>query len=67
MDPAGPSPTIPVHDDSMLASFIYDTSSLQDRLIQSTIMAGTATGVRKVPRTVSQGRTGKKASEMSKL
>ncbi|KAJ3462003.1 hypothetical protein MRS44_010556 [Fusarium solani] len=65
MDSAGPSPAVPVQDDSMLASFIYDTSSLQDRLIQGTIMAGTAIGVQKVPRTMSREKTGK-TSEVAK-
>lgn len=50
----------------MLASFIYDTSSLQDRLIQGTIMASTATGVQKVPRTISREKTGK-TSEVANL
>ncbi|KAJ4124337.1 hypothetical protein NW754_000037 [Fusarium falciforme] len=64
MDPAGPSPR---RDDSMLASFIYDTSSLQDRLIQCAIMAGAATGVQEVPRAMSPEETGKETSEVSKL
>lgn len=51
----------------MLASFIYDTSSLQDRLVQGAIMAGTATGVQKVPRAMSPEETGKETSEVSKL
>ncbi|KAM6519960.1 hypothetical protein FALCPG4_013525 [Fusarium falciforme] len=66
MDPAGVSPAVPFQDDSMLASFIYDTSSLQDRLIQGTIMVGTATGVQKVPRTMSREKTGK-TLEVAKL
>lgn len=50
----------------MLASFIYDTSSLQDRLIQGTIMAGTATDAQKVPRTMSREKT-EKTPEVAKL
>lgn len=57
----------PVQDDSMLASFIYDTSSLQDRLIQGALMASTATGVQKVSRAKSREKTEKKTSEMARL
>ncbi|RSM17703.1 hypothetical protein CDV31_003473 [Fusarium ambrosium] len=66
MDPAGSSPHIPVKDVSMLALFIYDTSSVQDRLIQGAIMAGTATGVQKGPRAKSQEKT-RERSEIAKL
>ncbi|RMJ18320.1 hypothetical protein CDV36_002024 [Fusarium kuroshium] len=66
MDPAGPPPTVPALDCSMLAHFIYDTSSLQDRLIQGAIMAGTATSVQKVSRIKSREKAGE-ISEIAKL
>ncbi|RSL57452.1 hypothetical protein CEP51_014240 [Fusarium floridanum] len=66
MDLAGSSPHVPVQDVSMLALFIYDTSSVQDRLIQGAIMAGTATGVQKVPCAKSQEKT-RERSEIAKL
>ncbi|RSL69969.1 hypothetical protein CEP54_001994 [Fusarium duplospermum] len=66
MDSVSPSPAVPMQDVSMLALFIYDTSSLQDRLIQVAIMAGTATGVQKVPTAKSREKTGKR-SEVAKL
>ncbi|RSL47636.1 hypothetical protein CEP53_009846 [Fusarium sp. AF-6] len=66
MDLAGPPPTVPAHDCSMLALFIYDTSSVQDRLIQGAIMASTATGVQRVSQAKPREKAGER-SEVSKL